>query len=106
MKTQLHFCSVAPATQIARRARRMRATFFYLALLLAVCTTGTALVQTGTPNTAWYAAQGGAQATTFTISDADQLAGIAATVKAGNDYQGKNKKYLMDFANLIVLLRC
>ena len=77
MNTQVHFFqSVAPATQIARRARRMRATFFYLALLLAVFTAGTALAQTGTPNTAWY----NTTATTFTISTADQLAGLAQIV--------------------------
>ena len=41
---------------------------------------------TGTPDTAWY---GAGSASAFTLTDADELAGLAQLVNSGNDFSGK-----------------
>ena len=47
--------------------------------------TGQEVLGTGTPDTSWYSTG----PTAFTLTTADQLAGLAALVNSGNDFDGK-----------------
>ncbi len=55
--------------------------------LLAAALPLQAKAQGGTPDTSWY---GDGTATSFTLTDADDLAGLAVLVNGGNSFEGKS----------------